>query len=83
MANVQLGDKVKEIGLFNFGVVCEVIEQSADIGRTGDHLLYHFTECFKVGGIVDGSKEELYIFDIYLILTDFFLQFYRILIAGV
>ena len=26
MADVQLSDKVKEIRLFNFGVVCEVIE---------------------------------------------------------
>lgn len=83
MSNVKLGNQVKKIHFFDFGIGGKVIEEFADIGRARYHFLNNFAECFEDRGVIDGGKIELYFFDIYLILTDSFLQFDLILVPGI
>ena len=82
VADVQLGDQVEEVGLLDLGVVGEVVEQLADVGRAGNHALQHLAERLKDGGVVDGGEEELDLLDVDLILSDAPLQLYVVLVPG-
>jgi hypothetical protein len=83
VADVELGDQVEQVGLLDFGVVGEVVEEFADVGRAGDHLLEHLAEGLEDGGVVDGGEIELDLLDIYLVLADLLLEFEVILVPGV
>lgn len=83
MGYAKFGDQIKEVHLFCFAIVAEVVEQFADVRRTGNHFLNHSGEGLKYGVVVNGSEEKLYVFEVNAILSNLFFELDVVLISGV